>query len=202
MHRSWWVPVVLLSGLIACAPVHAQKKEKKEKPKRSFEQTQYKKENRDHISDLTEGKFEPVIRYFQTYLKDQPNDLESLYGLTLAYSLAGNPNKADQALQDALTQGLGMERFIAGPRTLTEKLQQRDAFKTAARDIRLLHGPMLGDLTADGCTVWLRTAHASTIRIEVSAVDTSHSFNGETKAEDDYTGTVRVSGLEPGLDYT
>ncbi|MFT5126167.1 MAG: hypothetical protein ACI9TH_002499 [Kiritimatiellia bacterium] len=67
--------------------------------------------------------------------------------------------------------------------------------KTATRDIRLIHGPMLGDLTADGCTVWMRTADASAIRIVVSTGDTSHSFTGVTSPEDDYTGTVRVTNV-------
>jgi alkaline phosphatase D len=204
MRISCIILAAVLCGAGVGLPTHAQKNEKKKNTGKPYEKTQYKKHNRDQIADLAAGKVGPVISYFTQYLEAHPKDLESLYGLTLAYGLADQGGKADHTLQRALETGLDIGRFIAGPRTLTEALRKRPLFKEAARDLRLLHGPMLGDLRPDGCTVWLRTAKAAHIRIEVGKTGGNPvaNFTGETRAEDDFTGTVRLHGLRPGASYT
>jgi len=47
---------------------------------------QYKKQNRDAIAYIVDGKVDTIISYFNAYLESFPNDLESHYGLAIAYT--------------------------------------------------------------------------------------------------------------------
>ncbi|MCB0847963.1 MAG: tetratricopeptide repeat protein, partial [Bacteroidetes bacterium] len=46
----------------------------------------YKWQNSDAIIEIINGKTDQAIDYFQQFLKTHPGDLESYYGLALAYT--------------------------------------------------------------------------------------------------------------------
>ena len=53
-------------------------------------QEQYKKQNRDAISQIVDGKYDAAIEHFEDYLGKHPKDLETMYGLTVAYTQKKN----------------------------------------------------------------------------------------------------------------
>ncbi|PHS03103.1 MAG: hypothetical protein COA78_18975 [Blastopirellula sp.] len=92
-----------LSLIISGSPVLAQNKDKNNKdrlPAIPQEIKQYKKNNRDRITDLHNNKDALVIKYFEEYLGIHEHDLEAYYGLTLAYARIG---KIDNEKQHEIT---------------------------------------------------------------------------------------------------
>jgi len=66
------------------------------------------------------------------------------------------------------------------------------------------HGPMLGRLTSDGVAVWARTARAGEFRVRygTNPTDLSEvSVSVRTLSDDDNTGWVHITGLEPATMY-
>ena len=110
---------------------------------------------------------------------EQPPPVQQVY--TAAYSvLASDPMArfADVALDDAF-QAL------------------RDA-----HDIKLLGGPMLGSILADGARVWLRTAAPAAVEVHVLDGPETRSFGPvQSTLENDLTVIVPVTGLAPDTQY-
>jgi ribosomal protein S15P/S13E len=55
---------------------------------------QYKKLARDAVSDIVDGKCDTAIKHFKDYLNEHPKDLESMYGLAVAYAQKQEIDKA------------------------------------------------------------------------------------------------------------
>lgn len=63
-------------------------------------------------------------------------------------------------------------------------------------------GPMLGALTADGASVWVRTVEPAEVTVLVSVDGTEKRFGPvRSKMETDLTAVVPVTGLRPGERY-
>jgi alkaline phosphatase D len=123
--------------------------------------------------------------------------------------LAGSQGDAEAALRharSAVEAGLPFERLLAGPRCALAPLHQSAAFQQwATQQARvLIHGPMLGHVTADGASFWVRTAHEAEVSVEVveQGGKVIASGRGRTGAERDYTVVVRIEGLEPDTRYS
>ncbi len=134
---------------------------------------QYKKQNRDAISQIVDGKYDAAIKHFEDYLDEQPNDLESLYGLAVAYAHKNDINEAVAYVNQAIDAGLPFSRFLAGPRDLLEPLTNNAEFKTLAEKhaVELLHGPMLGCVTDSSAKFWVRTANEALVQVFVSTLE-------------------------------
>jgi len=123
--------------------------------------------------------------------------------------LAGSQGEGGLALEHArraVKAGLPFERLLAGPRCALAPLHESEAFQTwAEKEARILiHGPMLGHVTSEAASFWVRTAREAEVRLEVAAQDgpASLAATGRTLAQRDYTTVVRVSGLAPDTGYT
>jgi alkaline phosphatase D len=124
--------------------------------------------------------------------------------------LAGSQGDADEALKHArraVEAGLPFERLLAGPRCALAPLHESEAFQAwAARETRMLiHGPMLGHVTATAASFWVRTARESEVQVEVVPEGSSgavRSAKGRTLADRDYTSVIRVEGLARDTIYT
>lgn len=130
---------------------------------------------------------------------------EAHYTLAILHSLQGDGPKAAEHAKAALEAGLSIERFLVGPRDAFAALYETDDFKQwAARDsASLLHGPMLGHVTGDAVSVWVRTADESDVTVEVTPVSGSATISatGTTCSEKDYTAVIRVSGLQTDTEH-
>ena len=168
---------------------------------------QYKKIARDAISLVVDGQLDEAINKLENYLGRHPNDLESLYGLTVAYSQKRNINKAFAYMKQALDGGLPFGRFLAGPKDLLKPLTDSPEFQKFSKktDIPLLHGPMLGCVTDTTAKFWFRMAKEVPLQIIVSASEnmssTVNSNIVKTSSKNDFTAVATVSDLKPDTKY-
>lgn len=61
----------------------------------------------------------------------------------------------------------------------------------------LTHGVAVGDVTATGATIWLRTDEEAEVLVSIA----SRELRVETAAERDFTAQIRVDGLKPATSY-
>jgi alkaline phosphatase D len=167
----------------------------------------YKQQNRDAISEIVDAKHDKAIRHFNSYLKEHPNDLESMYGLTVAYAQKNDIDKAVSYAKQAVDAGLPFGRFLAGPRDLLQPLTDSPDFKQLAEKhaVELLHGPMLGCVTDSSAKFWVRTANQVPVQISISSSKNMSfpikSAVVKTNKNRDFTAVVDIDGLKPDTLY-
>ncbi len=133
---------------------------------------------------------------------------ETHFVLALLASKQGEADKALEHARRAVEEGLPFARLQAGPRDAFEALYNVEAFQEWAEQMgeQLLHGPMLGHVTAEAVSFWVRTAREAEVRVEVKPKNDAgrmvDAVVGQTLASQDYTGIVRVEGLNPDTAYT
>ncbi len=171
-------------------------------------QEQYKLISRDAISQIVDGQHDAAIKHFEGYLNEHPRDLESIYGLAVAYTQNNNIATAMTYVKKALDEGLPFSRFLAGPRDLLKPLADSAEFKTLAQKygMELLHGPMLGCVTDTSAKFWVRTANEVPVQV---LIGTSRKANSPisssivtTSKEKDFTAVLTVRGLKPDTRYS
>jgi phosphodiesterase/alkaline phosphatase D-like protein len=74
---------------------------------------------------------------------------------------------------------------------------------SAAREVVITHGPILGRLSHDAVGVWVRTSSPSRFRVtcRLKHVCVAQSPFGETRLQNDNTGWVQITGLKPNTTY-
>ena len=171
--------------------------------KKSKPQVQYKRLSRDAVTRIATEQPESALVWANGYLKDHPEDIEAHFVRTLALTQIGDMNDALTAMQQALDLGLDFGRFLAGPRKLFEPLYQTTEFKKLAleKNIRLIHGPVVGSVTSESARFWVRTVDESEVAIRVKMDGDLKTGLGKTCAVDDYTGVVEVGGLQANTRY-
>ncbi|MFP6762883.1 MAG: alkaline phosphatase D family protein, partial [Planctomycetaceae bacterium] len=119
-----------------------------------------------------------------------------------------NVESAVDHAQTALERGLPFARLAAGPRKALAPLRATNTWKRWAEQhasLKLLHGPMLGDVTGDGVSIWLRTRGAARAEVIVSDAATgkeaARSEIRSTVEATDFTTVLRVTGLTPQTQY-
>ena len=136
-----------------------------------YSQEQYKKFGNQGITLIVDGKYEAAIKHYEEVLGKYPGDLESYYGLAMAYAQKRQIDKAIEYVEKAVEGGLPFGRFWAGPRDLLSPLTSSPKFKVWAdkHAMELLHGPMLGGVTDGGAKFWLRTVHEVPVEVFVKS---------------------------------
>ena len=168
---------------------------------------QYKQQSRDAISRIVDGKHDIAVKQFENYLKKHPGDLESLYGLAVAYAQKKDIDKAMAYAKQAVDAGLPFGRFLAGPRDLLKPLTDSIEFKKLAKKhaVELLHGPMLGCVTDSSAKFWVRTTNEVPVQVIVSASKTMRpiikSAIVKTNAGKDFAAVLTVNGLKTDTLY-
>ena len=132
---------------------------------------------------------------------------ETHYTLSMLHSMQGDAAKALEHAQAAVAKGLQVERFVAGPREAFAALYAAEGYRewlAAQHPQGLLHGPMLGHVTEDAASFWVRTAEESAVTIQVTPEYSCGgiSASGTTRSEDDYTAVIRIDGLQPDSEYS
>ena len=168
---------------------------------------QYKKFGKDAISQIVDGKYDAAIEHFEDYLGKHPKDLESMYGLAVAYAQKQDTAKAIVYVMQALDEGLPFSRFLAGPRDLLKPLADSAEFKALAKkhSAELLHGPLLGCVTDTGAKFWVRTVNEVPVQVIIGASGKTGSIIKsdivKTSKAKDFTAVVAVRGLKPDTRY-
>jgi alkaline phosphatase D len=170
-------------------------------------QEQYKIISRDAISQIVDGKHDDAIKIFEGYLREHPHDLESMYGLALAYTQKNDIPTAIGYVEKAIAEGLPFSRFVAGPRDLLKPLTDSVGFKALAPKYgtELLHGPMLGCVTDSSAKFWVRTANEVPVQILINTSRSERlpiiSSRVKTDREKDFTAVLSVKDLKPDTRY-
>jgi len=175
------------------------------KKKRGFQPD--KRTGQSQIIPIIDGNPEKAVQICQKCLEADPNHLESLYNLTLAYCQMKEHDNALATMRRALEAGLPPGRFLAGPRDLLAPLAETEEFRqfAAGHADRLLHGPMLGCVTDRGAKFWVRTAEEASIQVLLgTSKDLARPLKSSTvftEARRDYTAVAEVERLEPETTY-
>ena len=168
---------------------------------------QYKQQSRDAISRIVDGKHDSAVKQFENYLKKHLGDLESLYGLAVAYAQKKDIDKALAYAKQAVGAGLPFGRFLAGPRSLLKPLTDSTEFQEFSKKhaVELLHGPMLGCVTDSSAKFWVRTANEVPVQVLVSDSKAMRpiikSTVVKTSSPKDFTAVLTVEGLKPDTKY-
>ncbi|MFC1637024.1 alkaline phosphatase D family protein, partial [Planctomycetota bacterium] len=168
---------------------------------------QYKKFGNKGISLIVDGKYDAAIKHFEDVLGKYPGDLESLYGLAMAYTQKRDLDDAMKYVKKAVDGGMPFGRFLAGPRDLLEPLTESAAFKAFSHAhplVGLLHGPMIGTVTDTSSKFWVRTTSEVLVQVWVGKSDKPDSIKSniaKTSRERDFTAVVTVDGLQPNTSY-
>jgi len=195
------------TGQVLAARQKAVKTHKVPATRDKYLNTQYKKQNRDQITRIASGHAAQAAAYYEAYLKQIPDDLESMFGMAAACAQTNGLDKAMLWMKRSVEGGLPFERYLAGPRDLFEPLYRQAAFRQYARsqNVQLLHGPVLGSVTDSRARFWVRTADEIPVivRVSESADRKGHtvSASARTKKADDYTAVVEVKGLKANTQY-
>lgn len=169
---------------------------------------QYKRRGQRQILHIIEGEPEMGLDLATFRLSQTPGDPESLFIQTVAYAQLGKTDQALETLLFSLDQGLPFERYLAGPRDLLEPLYQTETFRRMREEqgSGLIHGPTLGAMTSTSVTIWVRTVNESQVTVEARRQGEEGGPRSQTtfstRADQDFTGTGVLRGLEPNTRYT
>ena len=163
----------------------------------------YGRRGQRQMLDILDGRPEEGAKDCEQWLASEPNDLESLFNLTVARCQLKDYAGAAESMTSAVEGGMPFARFLAGPREMLKPLRDTDEFRRyAARyKVQLIHGPMLGCLTDTSAKFWVRTVDEVPVQVVVSnSEDLSNpikSTRASTNSKIDYTAVVEVKGLKP-----
>ncbi len=140
-------------GILSYENVHSQFKE----------QTRY----RTMIKLITDRQIDQAIKRAESFLAENPDDLEACYLLAMAHANKDRIAKAIEYVNKSLDLGLPLSRYMAGPRDLMHSLVNNKQFQQRVQDYGpfLLHGPMLSNVTDSGAEFWLRTFRETTVSV-------------------------------------
>jgi alkaline phosphatase D len=121
---------------------------------------------------------------------------------------AEETDKAVRYARAALDAGLPFGRLVAGPRERLAPLYATDQYRQWERQnssLRVLHGPMLGAITSDSASLWLRTAKKGSIQVRVLDADSGKLVSTSEKVaageHSDFTAVAQLTGLEADHAY-
>ncbi len=166
----------------------------------------YKRQGQREMLSILDGKLDSAILVCRKTLNREPNDLESLFNLSIVYAQKEKLDSALFYMDSALKHGLPFTRYLAGPRALLTNLYATDEFKKLKKEknIKLIHGPMKAAINDNSVKVWMRTAEASNVEIrlyENNGEKFVKKFSGKSTPETDYTCVIELNGLNPGEEY-
>jgi len=169
--------------------------------------TQYKRRGQRQMLAIQEGHPELAVEYCKKRLLKDPNDSETLYMLTVAWSQLGEFDSAMVIMHKALDAGLPFERFLSGPRRLLKPLRESTPFieYMGKHSVPVIHGPMIGAVTDTSARFWVRTLEEVQIGINIfkdykGKLPIAYE-TGQTKADKDYTTVIEVKGLQANTEY-
>jgi len=177
------------------------------KLRRQFDSKLYGRQGQRQILHILDGHPKEAVKDCEQWLASEPNDLESLFNLTVARCKLKDYAGAAESMTRAVEGGMPFARFLAGPREMLKPLRDTDEFRRYAAwyKVQLVHGPMLGCLTDTSAKFWVRTVDEVPVQVVVStSKDLSSPIKStltSTSSKVDYTAVVEVKALQPGTLY-
>jgi alkaline phosphatase D len=168
---------------------------------------EYKRIHQNALRAILDGNTTGSIQALRAYAQAHPNDAETCYMVAVAHTARDEMEQGMESVKRAVELGLPVERFLAGPRSLLASLKEYEPFQQYVTDrySEPIHGPMLGRMTAESCSFWVRATREAPVHIALSV---SEDFDEprlseliRTSADRDYTAVIDVAGLEPETTY-
>ena len=175
-------------------------------PDLSFrKEDQYKRVHQSSLRFILRGQLEKTEAFLDQYLRDHADDPETLYMLGILHGQRGNIAQAEEFMGRAVRAGLADGRLIAGPRKMLKPLAQTELIKKLKHKYasRLVHGPLVGDVSDTSASFWVRTSVEQDILIGVRDAKGNawRSDKVRTLLGEDFTAVASVSGLQPNTEY-
>ncbi len=189
----------------------------------------YKRRGQRQMLAIIDGEPAKAVEYCEQRLREDPNDAEQYYMLCLAYCELASKEvdeagekaegdgkveewlmKAEEAMGKAVELGMTFGRFVAGPRQiivpLTGRIPYQKLFKKYMDETAgLVHGPMLGQISGNSASCWVRTAKESTVQMIAweASISPQPISSPEVQSTEkyDYTAVVEIGGLTPMTTY-
>ena len=169
---------------------------------------QYKRIHQYALRLILLLRFEEARDFLLDHLNDHPEDAESHYLMGVWHARNHQPDRAADWFAKAIDKGLPPGRIVAGPRGLLRQIPSDHPFFSdlkSAPENQLVHGPLVGKVTGSSASFWIRSAAPTHVRVTASeSPDFSTPLlvaDGQTLAENDFTGLVHLSGLKPQTRY-
>lgn len=158
---------------------------------------------RDAVKHIANGKFQVVE---ETLEKKKPfaGEAESAFVELLSLLAQNQPDEALKKARESVSLGLPFERLLAGPREQLSKLHALPEFqkwKAELNPSRLIHGPMVGNVTTTSASIWVRTADEAKVRLLMKE-GTLVSDEQTTSKAADYTTILKFEDLQPNQKYS
>ena len=170
---------------------------------------QYKRIHQFALRLILLFRYSEAKTFLEEHLQDHPEDPESHFLMGVWHARQGQWNPAVKWMSEAIEKGLPPGRIAAGQETLLRGARDGHPwFDELFEKLRTesVHGPMLGHLTHNAASFWVRTAEPAEFTITSSqTADFSArtvSAKGMTRQENDGTGIVRLTGLSPDTRYS
>ena len=163
---------------------------------------QYKRPTREFITALATGQqIGKAMKRAEAHLAKYPKDEEYRYLMAVAHAAKGDLPKAVEQAKLAIENGLPVGRFLAGLEGLHKPLVADEAFAPlTAGASRLVHGPMLGHVTHNSARIWVQTAGAMTVTVELTPP--GKSTTARTTQASDHTAVIELTGLKADTVYS
>ena len=197
--RIAFATIAAIAGALSTAQTVAQ-------DVRIPESEQYKRIHVQALRPMVDGNAAEAITALEAHEAKYPGDPETQYAFAAAYAAAGQLDDAFAAVQRAVELGLPPERIAAGPREWFAPLEALPAYGEfiTAQTTPLLHGPMLGNVTDSGASVWVRTRADAEVTVryrEVGIEEWRETDPATTSVASDYTAVVRLTDLRGDIYY-
>lgn len=209
-HKLFMIIAFLISAPQAGAqvlPAYDLAGASKPKPDLSFKkEDQYKRVHQSSLRLILRGELDKTEKFLTQYHAKHPDDAETIYMLGILQGQRGDIAKAEQFMTQAIATGLPEDRLIAGPREMMKPLAETDLMKRLMKkyENRLVHGPLVGNVTGTSASFWVRTPTECRVEVIVDDVANEQVLKSElvlSKASDDFTAVAVVTGLQPNTEY-
>lgn len=168
-------------------------------------QGDYRHKHMKQVRGLDSADFSAVLAASDEFVEKNSTDAESFFFKAIASAHLGEFDNAKQSAKQAMKFGLPGSRFFAGPRDWTRPFEERKelAELKAEYGTGLVHGPMLGQVTSDGASFWMRATRPSQVALQVTDSQRKPVVRIASNATDaaDHTAVVRANGLRPSTKY-
>jgi alkaline phosphatase D len=203
-------PVLLVVALVLCwfPPTVASQSCAQNKPAKKKRAPQYKRVHQAALELIEKGEHDKAVAQLSSFSEKNPDDAETYYMLAVASSFANKPADARGYWALAVGKGLPPGRLIAGPRDLVKAVHADDNFKSRYlkdNQYRIVHGPMVGDVTSTSAKIWLRVAQERNVWVQLldgksgEVISTTKPIVA-SKAND-YTAVIQLAKLEAERKY-
>ena len=169
---------------------------------------QYKRIHQFALRLILLLRFDEARDFLTDHLNDYPDDEESHYLMGMWHARQGHTESSAEWFGKAIKLGLPEGRVLAGPRGLLRNIDQSHPFFADLRSKAqhaLIHGPLVGKVTHNAASFWVRTAQATPISVVISRTPDFAgpvvAAQGHTRADADYTGILQAQGLQPNTRY-